>query len=118
MTNSTTVKQNQHNQPGTACTPVPAPIVNTVLHVNEVELNAIVAQRVEEYLRSLPLARLQCVTVDTAAELLVVSPGTLRGYIRDGLLEATKFGNEYRIALVAIEQYMRNHSTIKKLRRA
>ncbi|MDK1472978.1 helix-turn-helix domain-containing protein [Streptomyces sp. 549] len=47
----------------------------------------------------------QLYTVDQVAELLGLHPKTVRGYIRDGRLKATRLGSRYRIASEEVEAF-------------
>lgn len=47
--------------------------------------------------------------VETIARDLDVAEGTVRAWIRDGLLKAAKFRKEYRIKREDYEEFIRNH---------
>jgi len=52
------------------------------------------------------------VTIQTAAEILGVSVGTLRGWDRSGKLRARRSKNRYRIYRVAeLERFAKKHRT-------
>jgi len=86
---------------------------------------AMVLQEVKEIMSWLPQYRLECITVARAAELLKCYPDTVRTYIRQNKLRATKIGNDYRIKLTALEDFLnrnekksalvKSFSTSKKL---
>lgn len=47
--------------------------------------------------------------VETIARDLDVAEGTVRAWIRDGLLKAAKFRKEYRVKREDYEEFIRNH---------
>ena len=47
--------------------------------------------------------------VETIAHDLDVAEGTIRSWIRDGLLKAAKFRKEYRVKREDYEEFIRNH---------
>ncbi len=55
------------------------------------------------------------ITIQTAAEILGVSVGTLRGWDRSGKLKARRSKNRYRIYRVAeLERFAKKHGTRKR----
>lgn len=55
------------------------------------------------------------VTIQTAAEILGVSVGTLRSWDRSGKLKATRGRNRYRIYRIAeLERFAKKHGTKRR----
>lgn len=52
-------------------------------------------------------------TVQEVAEKLKVDPETIRRYINDGKLKASKLGNRYRITDVQIREFLKDTETEK-----
>jgi excisionase family DNA binding protein len=50
-------------------------------------------------------------TVEEIAQELKMHVDTVRGWIRDGKLKATRFGRDYRIRRVDYEQFIRERTT-------
>lgn len=48
---------------------------------------------------------------EEAAEILGLSPETIRSYIRSGELPAYQFGKRYRIRMVDFDEFVKKHST-------
>ena len=49
--------------------------------------------------------------VEAIARDLDVAEGTVRSWIRDGLLKAAKFRKDYRVKREDYEEFIRNHYT-------
>jgi excisionase family DNA binding protein len=54
--------------------------------------------------------RVQCTDVAGAAQLLKVEPCTIRHWIAEGKLEASKMGNAYQIRLQSIEKMLQRNA--------
>jgi excisionase family DNA binding protein len=51
--------------------------------------------------------------IEDAAKFFRVKPKTVRGYIRDGRLDAMKFGRDYRLTQTALDKFMNENETSK-----
>ena len=49
-------------------------------------------------------------SVETIAKELGVHPDTVRGWIRDRKLQATKLGRDYRIRRIDLEKFLRDRT--------
>lgn len=52
-------------------------------------------------------------TIKDAAEFLRYEPKTVRRFIREGRLEAIKFGRSYRLKKSALERFVNDNETNK-----
>lgn len=77
-----------------------------------VQIKTIIQQAIEDALNASLWYRVQCVTVDEAAIMLSVYGDTIRVWIKQGKLPASKVGREWNIRLVDIEKMLNKNSTI------
>lgn len=100
------------SKPGsTPCEPSMMQEINSVVTINVNEVHGLVLREVKEVLASLPLYQVQCITVQKAAALLSVYDDTIRVYIRKGFLKASKIGNDYRIRITDLQDFLLNRRT-------
>lgn len=105
------------SKPGMPCLPSVMPEIQQVVTVNVKDVSGLVQREVDAVLASLPLKRIECVTVAHAAELLKCSADTIRGYIRKGDICAVKVGNDYRIRILDFENFLQANMTNAIVRR-
>lgn len=93
-------------KPGTQCEPKPMPLFEEVVSIRVSDMQGLVKREVDAYIASLPFANVECITVQKAADLLNVYADTVRVYIRNRQLKATKLGKDYRIRIVDLEKFL------------
>lgn len=99
------------SKPGTLCEPKPMPQFEEVVSIRVGDMIGLVQREVDSYIASLPLTRVECVTVQQAADLLKVYTDTVRVYIRKHQLRASKLGKDYRIRIVDLQKFLQDKQT-------
>jgi excisionase family DNA binding protein len=59
--------------------------------------------------------RVQCITIEEAAECMNVYHDTVRQWIKAGLLPASKAGREWRIRLIDLDQFITQTTQVVKI---
>lgn len=105
------------SKPGTLCEPIMMQEINSVVTINVNEVSGLVKREVDDYIASLPYSKITCITVQKAAELLQCFADTIRVYIRNGQIPASKLGKDYRIRITDLENFLLQNQTKAIVRR-
>lgn len=103
--------QADFTKPGTPCSPSVMPEINNVVTINVKDVHGLVLREVSAVLASLPFYQVTCITVQRAAELLDCYEDTVRVYIRNGQLPASRLGKDYRIRIVDLQKFLQQKLT-------
>ncbi len=86
-----------------------------------VQIKQIVQQAIDDALNNSLWYRVQCVSIEEAAVILSLCEDTVRQWVKQGRLPASKVSREWNIRLVDIEKMLNSNATVihidKRLKR-